>query len=104
MTDSEPPYEEAAGPSKYSLAGAAALAGMTERTVLVYVREGLVRTVTSSVAAAPEFDDDAIRLLRRIVYLREVEQVNMTGIRMILSLHREVEALRETVRFYRQLE
>ena len=83
----------------HTLATAAELVGMSEQAVLVYVREGLVRT-SSSDDKEPRFDDDAIQILRRVAYLREVEQVNSTGIRMILSLHQEVESLREIVRFY----
>lgn len=84
----------------YRLAVVAEEVGLSEQSVLKYVEEGLVTPSESAGAGEALFDDDAIRVLRRIVFLTEVEHVNLAGLRMILSLHREVEALRETVRFY----
>jgi DNA-binding transcriptional MerR regulator len=48
------------------------------------------------------FNDEAIRILRRIEYLRNVCGINLSGIKMILDLVNEAERLRAEVRFLRR--
>ena len=72
------------------------------RQIAVYCRHGLISPV-----AAPEregwlFDLESIRALRRIEKLRTVYGVNLTGLRVIMELLREVEQLREEARALRR--
>ena len=48
------------------------------------------------------FDDEAIRVLRRIERLRVDYNMNLTGLRVVSELFREVERLREEVRALRR--
>jgi hypothetical protein len=41
-----------------------------------------------------------VRSIRRIEFLREQHGINLAGIRIIAGLMREVERLREELRFY----
>jgi DNA-binding transcriptional MerR regulator len=46
-------------------------------------------------------DDAFIRTVRRVEFLREQHGINLAGIRIIADLLREVEQLREELRFQR---
>ena len=48
------------------------------------------------------FNDEAIRILRRIEYLRTAYGLNLIGIKLIMDLLTEVERLREELRFRRR--
>jgi DNA-binding transcriptional MerR regulator len=48
------------------------------------------------------FNDEAIRILRRIDYLRTACGLNLRGIKLMLELSREVERLREELNFARR--
>jgi hypothetical protein len=48
------------------------------------------------------FKDEAIRILRRIEYLRTACSLNLIGIKLMLELSREVERLREKLNFARR--
>ena len=43
------------------------------------------------------FDDEAIRALRRIEYLRADCGINLTGIKLIMDLTKELEMLRQEI-------
>ena len=51
---------------------------------------------------AYHFNDDAIRVLRRVEYLRVACGLNLPGIKMALDLMNEVERLQAEVRFLRR--
>ena len=42
----------------------------------------------------PQFDDEAVRSLRRIEHLRDTCELNLTGLKLLASLLEEVEQLR----------
>lgn len=84
----------------YTLPGAAREVGISEHHIHVYIEEGFVEVQKVQGSDVWLLDDNAIQLLRRIEYLREVEHVNMAGLRLIFSLHQEVEELRAEVRRY----
>ena len=46
------------------------------------------------------FDDEAIRIVRRIEYLRSVCGLNLAGIKLVMALTEEVERLRNELRFH----
>ncbi|HEY1082146.1 MAG TPA: MerR family transcriptional regulator [Prosthecobacter sp.] len=80
--------------SGYSLEILAQLSGVTRQTVLLYQENGLVQERAS-------FDDDTVRTVRRIEYLRSTCEVNMNGLKMMMQLLSEVEDLRARLRAQR---
>ena len=70
--------------------------------IAVYCRHGLISPVTAPERDGWWFDDEAIRVLRRIQCLRADYDMNLAGLRVISELFREVERLREEVRALRR--
>jgi DNA-binding transcriptional MerR regulator len=81
---------------------AAQLSHVSRRMIAVYYQHGLVSPVMDPASSGWFFNDDGIRRLRRIQYLREVCGMNLSAMEMILGLLDEVEELRREVRFLRQ--
>jgi DNA-binding transcriptional MerR regulator len=75
---------------------------MPRHTILVYCKHGLVSPVVDPACGGYYFNDEAIRLLRRIHYLRTACGINFAGIKMILNLMNDVECLQSEVRFLRR--
>jgi len=73
----------------YTLDILAEITGVSTQTLVQYQEHGLIR---------PEFDDETIRVLRRIEHLRESCEVNLAGLKLLTSLLEEVEQLREELR------
>jgi DNA-binding transcriptional MerR regulator len=89
--------------ASYTIEAVADLAQVPRRVVMVYQRHGLVVPASDSPDSASYFDDRAIQVLRRMEYLRRACRMNLKGIKLMMDLTREVERLREEVRFfYRQ--
>jgi DNA-binding transcriptional MerR regulator len=86
----------------YSIETAAQLTHVTRQMIAVYYKHGLVSPVMDPASGGWFFNDDGIRRLRRIQYLREACGMSLSSIEMILSLLDEVEELRREVRFLRQ--
>ena len=85
----------------YSIEAAAHIAQVSRRSILVYYKHGLVSPVVDRQCGGYYFNDEAIRTLRRIEYLRTQCGVSLVGIKMILRLMSEVERLRTEARFFR---
>jgi len=83
----------------YSIREVVRLSASSERKVVFYCRKGLVRPVAED--AEWRFDEEGLARLRRIELLRQRHRMNWAAIEMIMSLQREVEALREELRFHR---
>jgi DNA-binding transcriptional MerR regulator len=81
----------------YPIDVAAHLARMPKHIVLVCCRRGLVTPQIDPEYGGLYFDQDAIRTLQRIEYLRGTCGVNLAGIGIILELMKEVMELREMV-------
>jgi MerR family transcriptional regulator/heat shock protein HspR len=75
----------------YTLEVFARISGVDAQTILHYQQQGFLRPLPES---ANQFDDEALRTLRRIEHLRETCAVNEAGLRLILDLLDEVERLR----------
>ena len=60
-------------------------------TILHYQEQGFIRPLPES---ANQFDDEALRTLRRIEHLRDTCDVNETGLHIILGLMTDLEQLR----------
>ena len=86
----------------YTLEAAARLTQLPRRLIAVYFRHGLVSPVMDPACSGWYFNDEAIRILRRIEYLRTTCGLNMAGIKLIMDLAREVELLREELNFRRR--
>jgi DNA-binding transcriptional MerR regulator len=87
---SDTPFFEPEENATYQLDVVESLTGLCSQTILHYQEIGLVRV--SSVPG--EFDEDALRTLRRIEHLRDTCEVNSSGLQLILDLMYEVERLR----------
>jgi len=87
----------------YSIEQTARLAHVPRRTIAVYFRHGLVSPVVDPDTGGWYFDDNAIRTLREIEYLRSAVGMTTPAIKLMFDLMREVEHLRQEVRFLREL-
>jgi chaperone modulatory protein CbpM len=85
----------------YTLDATAHLAEMSRHAILVYTKHGLVTPIIDE-DGAYYFDDDAIRVLRRIQRLHAGCGLNLPGIKLALGLLNEVERLQAEVRFLRR--
>lgn len=85
----------------YPLDAAARLAEVSRHAILVYAKHGLVAPYIDE-AGAYYFDDEAIRVLRRIQRLHIGYGLNLPGIKMVLELLNEVECLQAEIRFLRR--
>ena len=86
----------------YTLEVAASLTQIPRRLIAVYFKHGLVSPVMDPACSGWYFNDEAIRILRRIEYLRSAYGLNMAGIKLIMDLAGEVERLREELNFRRR--
>ena len=82
--------------SIYPIETVAHLVQMPRRHIVVYFKYGLVSPVVDPVHGW-WFNDEAIRALRRIEYLRAGCAINLTGIKLIMELTKEVELLRQEI-------
>jgi len=82
----------------YNLAVVAELTGISSHLILRYQEQGLIVPVPNSPPAQPQFDDQALRALRRIDYLRSRCEMNESGLRLLLQLLDEVDRLRNELR------
>jgi MerR family transcriptional regulator, heat shock protein HspR len=86
----------------YTLEAAASLSQIPRRLIAVYFKHGLVSPVMDPACSGWYFNDEAIRILRRIEYLRSACGLNLAGIKLIMDLAGEVERLREELNFRRR--
>jgi DNA-binding transcriptional MerR regulator len=83
----------------YTIEMVAQLAQVPRRLIVLYYKHGLVSPVRDPASSGWCFDEEAIRIVRRIEYLRSACNVNLAGIKLILGLMEEVERLRQELRF-----
>jgi DNA-binding transcriptional MerR regulator len=86
----------------YTLEQAARLTQLPRRLIAVYFKHGLVSPVMDPACGGWYFNDEAIRILRRIDYLRTACGINLAGIKLMMDLARQVERLREELNFVRR--
>jgi MerR family transcriptional regulator/heat shock protein HspR len=91
---------EPGGQTVYTIEVAAQLAQVPRRLIVLYYKHGLVFPVTDPAGSGWYFDDEAIRIVRRIEYLRSVCGLNLAGIKLVMALTEEVERLRNELRFH----
>lgn len=85
----------------YSLDAAARLAGVPRRSILIYCRAGLIRSVVQPPYGVMEFSEEAVYTVRRIEHLRTVQASDLTWLRTMFDLIEENERLRAELRFLR---
>lgn len=83
----------------YTLETAAHLAAIPRRSILICYMQGLVSPVADPAGAGYCFDDEAIRALRCIEFLRAECGLNLKGTQMAFSLMKKVERLRAELHF-----
>ena len=86
----------------YSIETVVQITQTPRHQIAVYCRHGVISPVTAPERDGWWFDDEAIRMLRRIEWLRVEYGMNLAGLRVISELSREVERLREEVRALRR--
>jgi DNA-binding transcriptional MerR regulator len=84
----------------YSIEVAAQLAQVPRRLIVLYYKHGLILPVSDPARSGWYFDDEAIRVVRRIEYLRSTRGLNLAGIKLVMTLLEEVERLRSELRFH----
>jgi len=85
----------------YSLDATAHLAGIPRRSILIYCRAGLVRSVVQPPYGVIEFTEEAICTLRGIEHLQTVQGLDLAWLKTMFDLFDEVERLRAELRFLR---
>ena len=86
----------------YTLETAAHLAQVTRRAILVYYKHGLISPAMDPQEAGYCFNNEAIRALQRIEFMRNDCGINLRGTRIIMTLMDEVERLQNELRFRRE--
>ena len=86
----------------YTLETAAHLAQVTRRAILVYYKHGLISPALDPQKAGYYFNNEAIRALRRIAFLRNDCDINLRGTRILMKLMDEVERLERELSFQRE--
>jgi DNA-binding transcriptional MerR regulator len=85
----------------YSLDVAAQLAGVPRRSILIYCRAGLVRSILQPPYGIMTFTEEAIHTVRRIEHVRINHSADITLLKTLFDLLEEVEQLRSELRFLR---
>jgi DNA-binding transcriptional MerR regulator len=88
--------------SVYTLEATASLTRLPRRLIALYFKHGLVSPVMDPACSGWYFNDEAIRILQRIEYLRTACGLNIVGIKMFMDLAKEVERLQEELNSRRQ--
>lgn len=96
-SEASPPQSQGA----YSIEIAAEITNTPRHLIAVYCRHGLVSTSGPPEDAGWLFDDEAIHELRRLEFLRSQYGLNLTALRAMAGLLRDVEHLRGELRFLR---
>lgn len=85
----------------YTLDVTARLTNMSRHGIIVCAKRGLISSYRDEMGAY-YFNDNAIRVLRSIQHLHIVCGFNLSGIKMVLDLLKEVESLQAEIRFLRR--
>jgi MerR family transcriptional regulator, heat shock protein HspR len=77
----------------YTISVAAELAGVHPQTLRIYERKGLVAPKRTS-GNTRRYSDRDIQLLRQIQDLTQVSGINLAGVKVIIELQAQLDALR----------
>lgn len=81
----------------YVISVAAELAGVHPQTLRIYERKGLVRPHRTS-GNTRRYSERDIELLQQIQDLTQAQGINLAGVKMIIEMQEELEALRRRTR------
>jgi DNA-binding transcriptional MerR regulator len=81
----------------YTLEVVCEIVGVPRRTVLRYKEHGLIPTAAASRPGEHQYDDEALRALRRIEHLRAHYEMNLRTLKFTLGLIGELERLRDSL-------
>lgn len=85
----------------YSIEAVVHITQTPRHLIAVYCRHGLIAPVAPPERDGWQFDDEAIRQLRRIEFLRAEYGLEVPALRLMMELRRELERLHDEVRFLR---
>lgn len=92
--DQKPPAAPADDRAVYVISVAAELAGVHPQTLRIYERKGLVRPQRTQ-GNSRRYSDRDIRTLRRIQDLTQEHGVNLAGVKAIIEMQAQLDALRQ---------
>ena len=87
------PWEPAPG-MLYTIDGVAQAASLPRRLIALYSRDGLIQPAFEPGDGGWYFTAETIHTLRRIQSLRVIHQLDLSGVRLVLRLLKEIERLR----------
>ena len=87
--------------SVYTLSVVVKLTGVSSETILLYQEQGLITPVAARGPGLRQFNDDALRTLRRIEHLRTRYEMNLRSLKLTLTLLEELERVRADLRYLR---
>jgi DNA-binding transcriptional MerR regulator len=87
-----------AGDAVYTLEVVVRLTGVSSQSILHYRELGLIAPVAARGPGVRQFNDEALRTLRRIEHLRTRYEMNLRSLRLTLGLMKELERLRDDLR------
>lgn len=96
MTGEDNPRDAAREARTFLISVAAELSGMHAQTLRTYDRLGLVRPQRSS-GGGRRYSERDVELLREVQRLSQDEGVNLEGIKRIIELTNQVQALQERI-------
>lgn len=82
----------------YTLNVVAGVCGVSSHTIVHYHEQGLIRSIADDDSGAECFDDETVRRLRRIEYLRQTYGMDIAALKLTLNLMDEVDRLRSELR------
>ena len=107
MKENDPPTSSTGQPFEpvpedvYSIEAVVHITQTPRHLIAVYCRHGLIAPVGEPAREGWQFDDEAIRELRRIERLRTEFELELPAVQLIVEMRRELERLRDEVRFLR---
>ena len=95
----DPPHDPLSeSDAAYTLDVVAIVSGVSSQTILHYHEQGLIRPVTEDESGGGRFDDETVHRLRRIEHLRSTYGMELSALKLTLSLMDEVERLQGNLR------
>ena len=96
----DPPHDSLmeSDAAAYTLDVVAIVSGVSSQTILHYHEQGLIRPVTEDESGGGRFDDETVHRLRRIEHLRSTYGMELSALKLTLSLMDEVERLQGNLR------
>ncbi|MEO7414957.1 MAG: chaperone modulator CbpM [Opitutaceae bacterium] len=82
----------------YTIDVVAELTGVSSQTVLFYHEQGLVPTLGAGPPGERYFDDEALRVIRKLEHLRSELQLKEPALKLMVTLLSEIEQLRNEAR------